>query len=191
MDDRSAKINIGGREFELILTTRATKEIAGRYGGLENLGQKLMRSENFEMALDELVWLWQTSPCSSTISAPRRTSRSFSRRRRSSCSQARWNWQSTNPPSWRPCSRERSGMWKARTIQKTHQSGNRRGTVHPAFLLRNGAAASSVRGGLADAVRFSPRPVGMSQAVPRHGKAEAGAFHRRYYPARTVRRRST
>ena len=27
MDDRSAKINIGGREFELILTTRATKEI--------------------------------------------------------------------------------------------------------------------------------------------------------------------
>lgn len=24
-------------------------------------------------------------------------------------------------------------MWKARTIQKTHQSGNRRGTVHPAF----------------------------------------------------------
>ena len=57
MDDRSAKINIGGREFELILTTRATKEIAGRYGGLENLGQKLMRSENFEMALGEIVWL--------------------------------------------------------------------------------------------------------------------------------------
>ena len=58
MDDRSAKINIGGREFELILTTRATKEIAGRYGGLENLGQKLMRSENFELALVELL----TSP---------------------------------------------------------------------------------------------------------------------------------
>lgn len=57
MDDRSAKINLGGREFEMILTTRATKEIAGRYGGLENLGDKLMKSENFEMALDELVWL--------------------------------------------------------------------------------------------------------------------------------------
>ena len=55
--DRNAKIEIGGRTFELLLTTRATKEIAGRYGGLENLGQKLMRSENFEMALDELVWL--------------------------------------------------------------------------------------------------------------------------------------
>ena len=57
MDDRSAKINIGGRVFELVLTTRATKEIAGRYGGLKNLGEKLMKSENFEMALDELVWL--------------------------------------------------------------------------------------------------------------------------------------
>nr|DAO80502.1 MAG TPA: hypothetical protein [Caudoviricetes sp.] len=37
-------------------------------------------------------------------------------------------------------------MWKARLTQKTHKSGNgfRCGTVHPAFLLRNGAAASSV-----------------------------------------------
>ena len=32
--DRNAKIEIGGRTFELLLTTRATKEIAGRYGGL-------------------------------------------------------------------------------------------------------------------------------------------------------------
>ena len=36
---------------------RQTKAIAGRYGGLENLGEKLMKSENFEMALDEIVWL--------------------------------------------------------------------------------------------------------------------------------------
>lgn len=56
-DDRSAVINIGGRELELILTTRATKEIARRYGGLENLGEKLMKNESFEMALDEIVWL--------------------------------------------------------------------------------------------------------------------------------------
>ena len=55
--DRTTLINIGGNEYELILTTKATKEIAGRYGGLENLGQKLMKSENFEMALDEIVWL--------------------------------------------------------------------------------------------------------------------------------------
>jgi hypothetical protein len=56
-NERSAAINIGGKEYELILTTRATKAIAGRYGGLENLGEKLMKSENFEMALDEIVWL--------------------------------------------------------------------------------------------------------------------------------------
>ncbi|MBL5980940.1 hypothetical protein NAAC61_01915 [Petrotoga sp. 8T1HF07.NaAc.6.1] len=56
-NERSAKITISGQEYELILTTRATKEIAGRYGGLENLGEKLMKSENFEMALDEIVWL--------------------------------------------------------------------------------------------------------------------------------------
>ena len=55
--ERSAVINIGGVDYELVLTTRATKEIAGRYGGLENLGDKLMKSENFEMAIDEIVWL--------------------------------------------------------------------------------------------------------------------------------------
>ena len=57
MDERMAVINIGGTEYEMILTTRATKAIAGRYGGLENLGEKLMKSENFEMALEEIVWL--------------------------------------------------------------------------------------------------------------------------------------
>lgn len=55
--ERNAAILIGGQPYELTLTTRATKEIARRYGGLENLGEKLMKSENFEMALDEVVWL--------------------------------------------------------------------------------------------------------------------------------------
>ena len=57
MDERSAVVTIGGKEYEMLLTTRATKAIASRYGGLENLGDKLMKSENFEMALDEIVWL--------------------------------------------------------------------------------------------------------------------------------------
>lgn len=57
MDERTALVTIGGTEYEMLLTTRATKEIAGRYGGLEDLGNKLMKSENFEMALDEIVWL--------------------------------------------------------------------------------------------------------------------------------------
>ena len=43
MDERTATVNIGGQEYEMLLTTRATKAIAGRYGGLENL--------------DEIVWL--------------------------------------------------------------------------------------------------------------------------------------
>lgn len=55
--ERSAKILVGDEEYTLLLTTRATKEIAGRYGGLENLGDKLMKSENFEMAIGDIVWL--------------------------------------------------------------------------------------------------------------------------------------
>lgn len=57
MDERTAMVTIGGVEYEMLLTTRATKQIAGRYGGLENLGEKLMKSENFEMAIGEIVWL--------------------------------------------------------------------------------------------------------------------------------------
>ena len=57
VSERGAMITIGGEEHELILTTRATKEIAARYGGLENLGDKLLKNKNFEMALGEIVWL--------------------------------------------------------------------------------------------------------------------------------------
>lgn len=48
--DRSAVINIGGEEYALVLTTKAEKEIAGRYGGLENLGDTLSE-------FDEKLWL--------------------------------------------------------------------------------------------------------------------------------------
>lgn len=56
-EERSAKISLGGDEYELILTTKATKEIASHYGGLDNLGEKLLKSENFELVLDEIIWL--------------------------------------------------------------------------------------------------------------------------------------
>lgn len=56
-NERSAVIKIGGEDYELVLTTRATKQIAARYGGLENLGEKLLKAENFELALDEIIWL--------------------------------------------------------------------------------------------------------------------------------------
>ena len=57
ISDRASVINVGGEEYTLMLTTKAIKEIAGRYGGLENLGDSLMKSENFEMAIGEIVWL--------------------------------------------------------------------------------------------------------------------------------------
>lgn len=55
--ERSASITIGGKDYELLLTTRATREIAGRFGGLENLGETLMTAENFEQSLSDLIWL--------------------------------------------------------------------------------------------------------------------------------------
>ena len=57
MDERSSVITIGGQDYELLLTTRATKAIAKRYGGLEQLGDKLLKAENFELALDEFIYI--------------------------------------------------------------------------------------------------------------------------------------
>ena len=65
-DERSAVIKIGDTEYELLLTTKATKEIAKKYGGLSNLGDKLINSENYEEAISEIVWLIVT--CKSTYS---------------------------------------------------------------------------------------------------------------------------
>jgi hypothetical protein len=56
-DERSSVIMIGEKEYELLLTTKATKEIAKKYGGLSNLGDKLVKSENYEDAIGEIVWL--------------------------------------------------------------------------------------------------------------------------------------
>ncbi len=60
MDDRYSIIKIADKEFKLILTTLATKEIGKRYGGLEKLGDKLMKPENFELAISEISWLIMT-----------------------------------------------------------------------------------------------------------------------------------
>ena len=37
--ERSTKIRIGENEYRLVLTTKATKEIAARYGGLGDVGR--------------------------------------------------------------------------------------------------------------------------------------------------------
>lgn len=56
-NERSASITVNGENYELILTTKATKELAARYGGLKNLGDKLMKSEKFEEIIGEIVWI--------------------------------------------------------------------------------------------------------------------------------------
>ncbi len=56
-NDRSTVVNIGGTDYELLLTTKATKDIAKRYGGLEKLGDKLLKNEDFDTALTEIIYL--------------------------------------------------------------------------------------------------------------------------------------
>lgn len=145
--ERSAVINIGGEEYTLVLTTKATKEIAGRYGGLENLGDKLMKSENFEMAIGEIVWLIALLANQSILISTSRTGiipSLCSPRKKWSFSLFRPILRSINPLLWRLCIRVRSAILKARMTQKTRKSGNRRGTVYPAFLLRHRPASSFV-----------------------------------------------
>lgn len=55
--DSEAVVVIGGQSYELILTTRVTREIAARYGGLENLGDALETIEDFAHTLGEVIWL--------------------------------------------------------------------------------------------------------------------------------------
>ena len=56
--ERSTSITIAGTEYALLLTTKATKQIAKRYGGLQNLGDKLFAGQdNFEEGLDQILWL--------------------------------------------------------------------------------------------------------------------------------------
>lgn len=56
-DERSAVIKIGDNEYELLLTTKATKEIAKKYGGLADLGDKLIKNKNMRMQLMKLYGL--------------------------------------------------------------------------------------------------------------------------------------
>lgn len=57
LEDRSQVITIGGVEHKLILTTKATKDITKRYGGLEKLGDKLLKNATMEESLGEVIWL--------------------------------------------------------------------------------------------------------------------------------------
>ena len=51
--DRSTTIIINGKEYELLLTTKAFEAISKKYGGIENLGDKIIE----EKSLSEIIYL--------------------------------------------------------------------------------------------------------------------------------------
>ncbi|USR79882.1 hypothetical protein [Arcanobacterium pinnipediorum] len=55
--ERSAIVSIGGEDYELVLTTKATRLIAERYGGLEHLGDALETSDDLGKTLAQVIWL--------------------------------------------------------------------------------------------------------------------------------------
>ena len=56
-DERSSVIKIGNKEYELILTNKATKEITSKFGGLDKIGNKLTEASNVADQLDLVIWL--------------------------------------------------------------------------------------------------------------------------------------
>ena len=56
-DSRVAYLVLGKEKIPLLLTLKATREIATRYGGLEELGNKMLESMDLNGMIDEIVWL--------------------------------------------------------------------------------------------------------------------------------------
>lgn len=178
--ERSAAITIGGKEYALVLTTRATKEIAGRYGGLENLGDRLMKSENFEMALDEIIWLITLLANQSVLIH----NLQHPEDKKEPLTQDAVELL-TSPfelAGYKEAIMEAMYKGTKRNIEsetdsKTWKSGNRRRAVYPAFLLRHRPAGLYPGGNHAPALWGAAGSVGVPQAVPRSGEAKAGADH--------------
>ncbi|MCD4549171.1 hypothetical protein [Schaalia sp. lx-260] len=57
LDGRTATVTIAGTEYTLVLSTGATRKIAARYGGLDQLGEKLLTGEDMDQALGEIIWI--------------------------------------------------------------------------------------------------------------------------------------
>ena len=56
-DSRVTYLVLGKEKIPLLLTLKATREIATRYGGLEELGNKMLESMDLNGMIDEIVWL--------------------------------------------------------------------------------------------------------------------------------------
>ena len=59
-DSRVTYLALGKENIPLLLTLKATREIATRYGGLEELGNKMLESTDWTGMIDEIVWLIAT-----------------------------------------------------------------------------------------------------------------------------------
>jgi len=56
-DDRAAVITLGGEPYEIILTMRAAREMAKRYGGLEHIGERIQTDGLSDDTIREIVWM--------------------------------------------------------------------------------------------------------------------------------------
>ena len=56
-NERASSIRIGKKEYELLLTTRATREIGEKFGGLDKVGTKLAEVKDASESLSLVVWL--------------------------------------------------------------------------------------------------------------------------------------
>ena len=56
-EERTSVIKIGNKEYELILTNKATKEINNKFGGFDKIGNKLTEATSVADQLDLVIWL--------------------------------------------------------------------------------------------------------------------------------------
>lgn len=58
--NRAVKIEIGGSEYEMLLTTRALREILERFGSLETISQRFSEDAETKDILSDAMWLMVT-----------------------------------------------------------------------------------------------------------------------------------
>ncbi len=56
-DDRKTTVTIGGEEYDLVFTTRASKAVVAQYGSLERFGDKVLETEDYGAVVDQNLWL--------------------------------------------------------------------------------------------------------------------------------------
>lgn len=59
MDERLTMVTIGGKEFPMMLSVYATKQIIKRFGGLENVGEHIQKADYAEQ-IETTMWLLTT-----------------------------------------------------------------------------------------------------------------------------------